>query len=128
MADTKGTLVLVEDDTVLSDMYLKKFELEGLQIERAADGEEGLALIKQVKPKLALVDIMMPKKNGLELVKELRADDDYKDVFIVMLTNVGEQSYMDEARQLGANEFLMKSEFTPGEVVQKAKAWLAELS
>ena len=127
MADSKGTIVLVEDDIVLSDMYLKKFELEGYQLERAADGEEGLELIRRVKPALALVDIMMPKKNGLEVIKEIRADDEIKDTFVVMLTNVGEQSYMDEAQQLGANEFVMKSEFTPGEVVEKTKGWLAKL-
>lgn len=124
-ADTK--IVLVEDDIVLSDMYVKKFLLEGFSIERALDGEEGLALIKKIKPDLVLLDIMMPKKNGLDTLRELKADPEIKDTYVVLLTNVGEQTYVDEGFKLGASQFMMKSNFTPKEVVEKVKGWLKDI-
>lgn len=128
MADENITLVLVEDDVVLSDMYVKKFTMEGFTIERAMDGEEGLALIKRLRPNLVLLDIMMPKKNGLDTLKELKSDPDLKNTFVVLLSNVGEQSYIDEGFKLGANEYLMKSNYTPREVVDKVREWLPRLS
>lgn len=123
MVDQNTKIVLVEDDIVLSDMYVKKFTMEGFSIERAMDGEEGLALIKQVKPQLILLDIMMPKKNGLDTLKDIKSDPELKDAFVVLLSNVGEQSYIDEGFKLGANEYLMKSNYTPREVVEKIREW-----
>lgn len=123
----KPLIVLVEDDQILAQMYLRKFELEGFDVRHAMDGEAGLDLIKQVKPRLVLMDIMMPKRNGLETLKLLREDPEVGQTFVAMLTNVGEQQYVDEGTKLGANEYLMKSALTPHEVADKVKGWLAEL-
>lgn len=120
----KPSVVLVEDDAVLAEMYQKKFELEGFTIHHALDGEAGLTLIKKVKPAIVLLDIMMPKKNGLDTLKDIKADDELKNTYVVLLTNVGEQSYVDEGFRLGANQYLMKSNFTPREVVEKVREWL----
>lgn len=128
MADQNQTIVIVEDDAVLSDMYVKKFEVEGFKVERALDGEEGLALIKKVHPALVLLDIMMPKKNGLDTLKDIRNDDSIKNTYVVLLTNVGEQNYVDEGMRLGANQYLMKSNFTPREIVEKVREWLGQPS
>lgn len=129
MTKQNAKIVLVEDDVVLSDMYIKKFSMEGYDIERAMDGEEGLALVRKVKPDIVLLDIMMPKKNGLDTLKDIRADSDAKvqKAYVVLLTNVGEQNYVDEGFKLGANQYLMKSNFTPKEVVQKVEEWLGNL-
>lgn len=126
MADKKSIVVLVEDDSVLADMYIKKFQMEGFTIEHALDGEEGLALVKKLKPDIVLLDIMMPKKNGLDTLKDIRADAELKNTFVVLLTNVGEQSYVDEGTRLGANQYLMKSNFTPREIVDKVREWLGQ--
>lgn len=123
----KPVIVLVEDDQVLAQMYLRKFELEGLDVRHAMDGESGLDLIKEVKPRLVLMDIMMPKRNGLETLKLLRQDPEVGQTFVAMLTNVGEQQYVNEGTKLGANEYLMKSALTPHEVADKVKSWLADL-
>lgn len=127
MTKQNAKIVLVEDDVVLSDMYLKKFSMEGYDIERAMDGEEGLALVKKLKPDIVLLDIMMPKKNGLDTLKDIKADPELKGVYVVLLTNVGEQNYIDEGFKLGANQYLMKSNFTPREVVEKVEEWLGHL-
>lgn len=120
-------IVLVEDDAVLGEMYVKKFALEGYPIERAMDGEEGLALVKRTKPDIVLLDIMMPKKNGLDTLRDIRADAELQGTYVVLMTNVGEQTYVDEGFKLGANQYLMKSNFTPKEIVQKVQGWLATL-
>lgn len=130
MSDTQTKqplIVLVEDDPVLAQMYLRKFALEGFDVRHAMDGEAGLALIKEVKPRLVLMDIMMPKQNGLETLKQLREDPEIGQTFVALLTNVGEQQYVDEGTKLGANDYLMKSAFTPREVADKVKGWLADL-
>ncbi len=121
------SIVLVEDDIVLSDMYVKKFRMEGYSIEHALDGEEGLILIKKLNPNIVLLDIMMPKKNGLDTLKEMKDDPDLKGIFVSLLTNVGEQNYVDEGFRLGANQYLMKSNFTPREVVEKVSEWAEAL-
>ncbi len=120
-------ILLCEDDVVLSDMYVKKFQLAGLDVTAAIDGEQGLAEMRKSKPDIVLLDIMMPKKNGLDTLKEIKEDPDLKDCYVVLLSNVGEQSYIDEGFSLGANQYLMKSNFTPGEVLEKVKGWLAEI-
>lgn len=124
MTKQKPKIVLVEDDAVLSEMYRKKFAIDGYAIDCAVDGEAGLALVKKIKPDIVLLDIMMPKKNGLDTLRDMKADDELKDIYVVLLTNVGEQSYVDEGFRLGANQYLMKSDYTPKEVVEKVKGWL----
>lgn len=127
MAADKTLVVLCEDDVVLSDMYVKKFSLEGFDVQAAMDGEQGLELIRKLKPKLVLLDIMMPKKNGLDTLKEIKADPEISGTYVILLSNVGEQSYIDEGVRLGAAQYLMKSNYTPREVVEKVKGWLAEI-
>ncbi len=126
MTTAKPTIVLIEDDEILAEMYAAKFAKEGITLLRASDGDEGLALLRKAKPQLVLLDIMMPKRNGLDVLKDLKADPDLRDTYVVLLTNVGEQNYIDEGFKLGAAQFLMKSNFTPREVVDKVKGWLSE--
>lgn len=127
MPNPKRKIVLIEDDAVLSEMYYKKFSLDNYQIERAMDGESGLALIKKIQPDIVLLDIMMPKMNGLDTLRAMKADAKLKDVYVVLLTNVGEQSYVDEGFRLGANQYLMKSNYTPKEIVAKVEEWLSAI-
>ncbi|MDP9211930.1 MAG: response regulator [bacterium] len=124
MADKKK-IVLIEDDSVLAEMYLQKFQREGYDIFHALDGDEGIALIRQHEPDLVLLDIMMPKKSGIQVLEELKQDEETKDVKVVLLSNVGDQDYIDRGMALGAADYLLKSNFTPSEVVGKAAALLA---
>ena len=122
MSDTKQVL-LVEDEPFLSGMYQTKLKLEGFNVDTAADGEEALEKMKGTKYDIILLDIMMPKLNGFDVLKEMRADKKgpLGSIPVIMLTNLGQKSDVEQAMALGANDYIVKAHFTPGEVVQKIK-------
>jgi two-component system, OmpR family, alkaline phosphatase synthesis response regulator PhoP len=122
----KINIILIEDDSVLAEMYVQKFTREGFGISHALDGDEGIKLIRAKRPDLVLLDIMMPKKSGIEVLQELRDAPETKDVAVVLLSNVGDQEYIDKGMALGASGYLLKSNYTPSEVVDKIRGILAE--
>lgn len=115
-------IALVEDDPILLKMYTQKFSSVGFKVITAADGEEGWMAISKAesKPSIILLDIMLPKLNGFGVLTKLKLDDRFKDIPVIMLTNLG-KSKVDEAKAalLGATDYLVKSELTPGEIVEK---------
>jgi CheY-like chemotaxis protein len=117
-------LLLVEDDPLLINMYQSKFSSEGFQVFTATDGEAGLALVKSEKPDIVILDIMMPKLDGIEVLRRIRQDPALKDIPVLMLSNLSEAAKQREAAQLGAKEFLVKANLTPTQVVQKIKQHL----
>jgi two-component system alkaline phosphatase synthesis response regulator PhoP len=122
----KINIILVEDDSVLAEMYVQKFTREGFDVRHALDGDEGIRLVKEKRPDLVLLDIMMPKKSGIEVLEELRSSSETKGVAVVLLSNVGDQEYIDKGMALGAVGYLLKSNYTPSEVVSKVREILAE--
>ncbi len=120
------TILLIEDDPFLSRMYTKIFSLHDFKIEAAADGEEGLAAAKRLKPDAILLDIMMPKLNGMEVLEGLKKDDTTKDIPVIMLTNLSDQQQRDAALAAGALRYLVKSEFDPDETVDVVKETLSK--
>lgn len=119
-------ILIVDDDPLLVKMYQTKFESDGYQVFTAGDGEEGLAKAKSEKPDIILLDVMMPKKNGLEVLKLLKADVVTHQTPVVMLTNVSaSEADSTNAFELGAVTYLVKASYTPKEVVQKVKEILS---
>ena len=118
-------ILLVEDDPLMLNMYQKAFSYEGFEIEIAKDGEEGLEKAKSQRPNLILLDIMMPRLDGLELLKKFKADSNLTNIPVVMLTNLSGVKYEKESLSLGAKEFLVKSEHDPKEVVEIVKKVLS---
>lgn len=118
-------LLLVEDDPLLVTMYQTKFSAEGFQVFTATDGEAGLALAKSQKPDIIVLDIMMPKLDGIEVLRAIRQDMVLKNVPVLMLSNLSELAKQKEAMELGAKEFLVKANLTPSEVVTKIKQHLS---
>ncbi len=114
-------ILLAEDDLQLIDMYRRKFEMEGFDVKFAEDGEQALDVLSKWKPDIALIDIMMPKVNGLDVLKHIKNRKDYDDVITVMLTNLGNESTAEEIYKLGATEYIVKSDMTPLEVSNKVK-------
>ena len=112
-------ILLIEDEAMLSSMYQAKFAKEGIEIEVAGDGEEGLKKAKEGAYKAVLVDIIMPKLDGFAVIKELRADPNYKDTPIILLTNLGQEEDVKKGKDLGASDYLVKANFTPSQVVKK---------
>lgn len=115
-------ILLAEDDIQLIDMYRRKFEMEGFDVQFAEDGEKAIEILKGWKPDVALLDIMMPKVNGLDVLKFIKEKPEYADVITVMLTNLGNESTAEEIYKLGATEYIVKADMTPLEVADKVKA------
>ncbi len=116
-------ILLVEDDTILVEMYQAKFELEGHDVSVATNGEECLAILKEFHPELILLDILMPKLNGFHVLKEIKKQPELRQIPVILLTNLGQAEVdmnQELAKALGVNDYLIKSHHTPDEVVQKA--------
>ncbi|HLC63792.1 MAG TPA: response regulator [Patescibacteria group bacterium] len=120
MANSKKILI-VEDDSFLLQMYSTKLSLEGFKIVAAADGEKALRAVKKDRPDLILLDLMLPKKDGFEVLAELKKDPETKDIPVVVLTNLGQKADVDRCSKLGAVDYLIKAHFVPSEVIAKIK-------
>jgi CheY-like chemotaxis protein len=99
-------------------MYGRLFSYEGYDVEIAADGEAGFVKAKEFQPDLILLDVMMPRMNGLELMQKLKEDDRTRDIIVVLLTNLGIQEKLDQAMQLGAAAIITKSDHQPEEIIK----------
>ena len=121
----KGTKILmVDDDKMLIDLYKERLELAGYQVEVSRDGEEGLAKIHQVKPDLVLLDIMMPKVNGYEALASIKSDPATKDIPVIILSALMRDINKSKAVESGADDYIIKSEAMPADVIQKIEAVL----
>lgn len=114
-------VLIVDDDAFLSGIYATKLELEGFMVASARDGEEGLKLAPKEKPDLILLDVLMPKLDGFEVLKRLKADPETKDIPVIMLTNLGQKEDIEKGLEDGAVDYLIKAHFVPAEAVAKIK-------
>lgn len=110
----------MEDDKFLSEMYTTKLTEGGFEVETAFDGLEGLAKAQE-KPDLILLDIVLPKKDGFEVLGELKSDQNLKSIPVIALTNLGQKEEVDKGFKLGASDYIVKAHFTPTEVMAKIK-------
>lgn len=111
-------LLIVEDDPFLSKMYSKKFQIAGYQVELAHDGADALAKVSSFSPDLILMDILMPKMNGIEVLEKIKADPKLKKIPVVMLTNLSTTDDAETALKKGAAKYIVKSEVTPSQIVK----------
>lgn len=123
MAEKEKRVLLAEDDPFLSGMYQTKLSLEGFDVTVAMNGEEALAKLRENEFDIALLDIMMPKLNGFEVLKEIRKSKSQAvaKIPVIMLTNLGQKSDVEQGLLLGANDYIVKANFTPSEVLVKIK-------
>jgi DNA-binding response OmpR family regulator len=119
-------VAIIEDDAAIAQMYRIKFETEGYTVETADNGKLGLDLIKEMKPDIVLLDLMMPIMSGEEMLTQLRKTDWGKDVKVIILTNRGEQEIPPEVRELGVTALILKADMTPRQVFELVKQKLAE--
>ncbi|MFH0951815.1 MAG: response regulator [Patescibacteria group bacterium] len=118
---SRPVIVLVEDDSFLAGMYVTKLELENFKVELAIDGEAGLKTIREAKPNIILLDVVLPKKDGFAVLQEIKKDKTLKDIPVILLTNLGQRSDVDKGLSLGAVDYLIKAHFLPSEVIDKIK-------
>lgn len=125
MADKKKIL-LAEDEKMIADMYSTKFTLEGYEVVTARDGAEALAMAKSEKPDIILLDIIMPKLDGFAALKSIREDAILKSTPVILLTNLGQEDDIKKGKQLGADDYFVKANHSPQEIVEKVKTVLAK--
>jgi len=114
-------IIIIEDEETLLNLLDKKLNQEGYEVIVARDGEEGLEKIKSNKPDLILLDIVMPKMGGFEVMEILRKDEELKKIPIIIISNSGQPVELDRAKELGVVDWLIKTDFDPQEVVDKVK-------
>ncbi|MDD3678667.1 MAG: response regulator [Patescibacteria group bacterium] len=117
-------IMIVEDDPTLRDIYTTRFKAEGYTVVSASDGEAALAVAVQEKPDLILLDIMMPKISGFDVLDILRDTDETRDTKIIVMSALSQTADVEKGKNLGANAYLVKSQVTLSEVVEKVKAIL----
>lgn len=117
----KRLILLVEDDTFLAGMYSTKLSLENFQVELAENGEDALKKVVQNVPDLVLLDIILPRMDGFEVLQSIKSNPKTKDVPVILLTNLGQKKDVDKGLALGAEDYLIKAHFMPNEVIDKIK-------
>jgi len=120
----KKKILIVEDDSFVAEVYLAKLTEMGYEAVLAQNGKEGLDALKNGKIDLILLDILMPVMGGAEMLEEMKKKEEWKSVPVILLTNVGEKDSIQKMRNLGVKDYLIKSHFTPAEVIEKIEAVL----
>jgi len=120
----KKKILIIEDDRSLQSALVEIIQQEGFETESAFDGEEGLAKIRSFGPDLILLDIILPKKDGFDLLSEIKKDEALKNIPVLVLTNLEEVNNIQKALDLGANSYLVKSDFSLKDIVEKVRAIL----
>ena len=121
-------IILAEDDVFIGEIYSTVLKKEGFDVQSATDGLAALELAKNNPDAvLMLLDIMMPKLDGIEVLKRLKADEQTKNLPVILLTNLSDESVITQAMQLGASAYLIKVRFTPQAVVERIREFLSQL-
>ena len=117
-------ILIIEDEKILSEMYREKFVRAGFKVSIAFDAEEGLELAKKVKPDLIILDILLPRANGVSFLEKLRKIPGVSSTIVLAFSNYDDSEMKKKALKLGAKDYLLKTNFTPEEVVKKVKEYL----
>ncbi len=117
-------ILVVEDDKFLRELISRKLSDEGFEISQAVDGEDGIEKIKQVKPDLVLLDLILPSIDGFEVLSRIKEDPSVASIPVIILSNLGQKEEIEKGLSLGAVDFLIKAHFTPGEIIDKIKTLL----
>jgi DNA-binding response OmpR family regulator len=125
MVSEKYKILIVEDDNFLLNMYATKFELDGFEVFLADDGEKALRLAQKELPDAILLDVLIPKMNGFEVLKVLKSMDKTSDIKVLLLTNLSQRDEVEHGLEGGAVDYLIKAHFMPSEVVDKVKKMIA---
>ena len=121
----KKKILIVEDDIFIRDIYEVRFNQEGFEVMSAENGLVAMEKLEQgATPNIILLDILMPHMDGMQVLRKIKASDLWRDIPVIMLTNISEKEKINEGMDLGVNDYLIKSHFTPSEVVQKVNTLL----
>jgi len=124
MENTKKKIMIVEDDSFVMDIYQTKLAQSGFETIEAGNGLEAVKILEKEKPDLILLDILMPYMDGMEVLKKIKKEEKFKDTPVILLTNLSQQEEVNRGLELWAKDYLIKSHFTPSEVLDKINSYL----
>ncbi|MBC7073977.1 response regulator [Candidatus Parcubacteria bacterium] len=119
----KKKILIVEDEKILAEMYKEKFEGENFEVFLAVESKEVLDIAKKEKPDLILLDILLPKESGLSLLKQIKSDPEISQIPVLAFSNYDEPKTKKEALALGVSDYLIKTDYTPRQIVEKVKSY-----
>jgi len=122
----KQIILIIEDDGFLASIYAQKLELEGFQVAFATNGEDGLKLAQKDHPDLVLLDLLMPKMDGFEVLEKLKADPATQGIKVLVLSNLGQKEDVERCLKLGAAGYIIKAHSLPEETVKRIKEILGK--
>jgi DNA-binding response OmpR family regulator len=125
-ANNKIKLLVVEDDEFLQKILVTKFTREGFDVASASDGEQALKEVNDGAPQLILLDLILPKMTGFDVLAEIRMKESTKGLPVIILSNLGQEEDIRRAKELGALDFLVKADISVNDVVRKVKEILAK--
>ncbi|MDD4412575.1 MAG: response regulator [Patescibacteria group bacterium] len=117
-------IILAEDDKFINRAYHDGLKRAGFEVESANDGEELLKMLETKKPDLILLDLIMPIKNGFETLEEIKNNPKYKNIPVIVVSNLGQESDVSKTMKLGAVDYLIKSDYSLKEMIDKVKSHL----
>lgn len=114
-------IAIIEDDSVISQMYRMKFEADNFDVQVANNGRDGVTLAEQFLPDIILLDLQMPVMNGVDALREIRKSDWGKNIPVLILTNLGEEEAPKDIKALGIHSYIVKADLTPRQVAERVK-------
>lgn len=114
-------ILIVEDDKFLRELIAQKLIKEGYEASQAIDGEEGIKKIKEEKPDLVLLDLILPGIDGFEVLSRMKEQSTLTAIPVIILSNLGQKEDVEKGLKLGAVDYLIKAHFTPGEIIEKIR-------
>ena len=124
MTNPQKIILIIEDDKFLRELITQKLIKEGYGVSEAVDGEEGMKKVKEEKPDLVLLDLILPGIDGFEVLSRMREESALTSIPVIILSNLGQKEDVEKGLKLGAVDYLIKAHFTPGEIIDKIKAAL----
>lgn len=112
-------ILVVEDDKFLRELISQKLAREGYTVIEAVDGEKGIESIKENVPDMVLLDLILPGIDGFEVLAKMKSDPNLANIPVIILSNLGQQDDIEKGMEMGANDYLIKAHFTPGEIIEK---------
>jgi DNA-binding response OmpR family regulator len=127
MSKGKPKILIIEEDRFLRKIYKNKFSRAGFEFREAISGDEGLNKVYSEKPDLVLLDLMLPKKSGFEVLVELKRDKSTRKIPVVILSNLAQEEDIQRVMSLGASDYLIKTEVSLSDVIDRVKECLAKM-
>ncbi len=119
-------ILIIEDDKFLRELITQKLVKEGYEALQAIDGEKGIKEVKNQKPDLVLLDLILPGIDGFEVLSQIKKDSDLSRIPVIILSNLGQKEDIERGINLGADDYLIKAHFTPNGIIEKIRKVLGE--